>query len=146
MKNAIKCFVLTSVAMLAGIVAFAQVTTSSLAGRVVDQSGEPVIGAAVVALHEPSGTSYGAVTNADGRYTIQGMRPGGPYNIEVSCLGYQMTTYTGVTLQLAESYSLNAQIAESNEFLSESVVVASAASKFAQEKTGAATNINLQKT
>ena len=142
MKNAFKSLVLAGIAMLAGIVAFAQVTTSSLAGRVVDQNGEPVIGAAVVALHEPSGTSYGAVTNADGRYTIQGMRTGGPYNVEVSCLGYQMTTYTGITLQLAESYNLNAQIAESNEFLSESIVIASPASKFAQEKTGAATNIN----
>ena len=43
----------------------------------------PVIGATVVAIHEPSGTLYGAVTNVDGRYTIQGMRTGGPYKIEI---------------------------------------------------------------
>ncbi|MBP3850782.1 MAG: TonB-dependent receptor [Prevotella sp.] len=128
--------------LIAGTVAYAQVTTSSLSGSVVDQNGEPVIGAAVMAMHEPSGTVYGAVTNADGRYTIQGMRTGGPYKVDFSCLGYQETTYTGITLQLAETFSLNAKIAESTEFLEATVVVADAASKFAsQERTGAVTNI-----
>ena len=142
MKQSIKFVLLAIISLVAGSVAYAQVTTSSLGGRVVDQNGDPVIGAAVVAMHGPSGTSYAAVTNEDGRYTIQGMRPGGPYTVEVSCLGYQQTNYTGVTLQLAETFSLNAKIAESNEFLEQSIVIADAYSKFAQEKTGAATNIN----
>ena len=143
MRNAFKCLLLAAVMVFAGIAAFAQVTTSSLGGRVVDQNGEPVIGAAVVAIHEPSGTTYGTVTNGDGLYTIQGMRTGGPYRVEVSCLGYQQVNYTEVTLQLAETYNLNPQISESNEFLSEAVVVASPTSKFAAvEKTGASTNIS----
>ena len=142
MKKAFKSLLLAFTTLIAGTVAYAQVTTSSLSGRVVDQSGEPVIGAAVMAMHEPSGTVYGAVTNADGRYTIQGMRTGGPYKVDFSCLGYQETTYTGITLQLAETFSLNAKIAESSEFLEATVVVADAASKFAsQERTGAVTNI-----
>ena len=143
MRQAFKSLSLAFITMFAGIVAFAQVTTSSLSGSVVDQNGEPVIGAAVVALHEPSGTVYGAVTNADGRYTIQGMRTGGPYKVDFTCLGYQETTYTGITLQLAETFSLNAKIAESSEFLEGTVIVADATSKFAaQERTGAVTNIN----
>ena len=142
MKKAFKSLLLAFTTLIAGTVAYAQVTTSSLSGSVVDQNGEPVIGAAVMAMHEPSGTVYGAVTNADGRYTIQGMRTGGPYKVDFSCLGYQETTYTGITLQLAETFSLNAKIAESTEFLEATVVVADAASKFAsQERTGAVTNI-----
>ena len=82
MRNAFKCLLLAAAMVFAGIAAFAQVTTSSLGGRVVDQNGEPVIGAAVVAIHEPSGTTYGSVTNGDGLYTIQGMRTGGPYRVE----------------------------------------------------------------
>jgi len=142
MRKAFKSLLLAFTTLIAGTVAYAQVTTSAISGRVVDQAGQPVVGAAILAQHEPSGTVYGAVTNADGRYTIQGMRTGGPYNVEVSCLGYQQTNYTGVVLQLAETYNLNAQIAESSEFLSEAVVVAQPASKFAVEKTGAATNIS----
>ena len=143
MRNAFKSLVLAAITVFAGIAAHAQVTTSSLWGRVVDQNGDPVIGAAVVAIHEPSGTSYGSITNSDGLYTIQGMRTGGPYRVEVSCLGYQQTNYTEITLSLAETYNLNAQIKESSEFLSEAVVVATPNSKFAAvEKTGASTNIS----
>ncbi|MBP5374661.1 MAG: TonB-dependent receptor [Bacteroidales bacterium] len=143
MKNAFKKLTLAVFTLLAGAVAYAQVTTSALSGRVTDQDGEPVPGAAVLASHEPSGTVYGAVTNADGRYAIQGMRPGGPYRVDVSCLGYQDASYTDVTLQLAQTYSLNAKIGESSEFLEATVVVASPSSRFAaQEKTGAVTNIS----
>ena len=124
------------------ISAFAQITTSSLDGRVLDGNGASVIGAAVVATHEPSGTTYGVVTNNDGRYTIQGMRSGGPYKVEVSCLGYQTVSYTEVFLQLGEMFKLDAQLNEDKEMLSEALVVAASASKFSIEKNGASTNIS----
>ncbi|MBR6001487.1 MAG: TonB-dependent receptor [Bacteroidales bacterium] len=142
MRLSVKTLALATITLFAGVVAYAQVTTSSLSGRVVDDKGEPVIGAAIVATHGPSGTTYGAITNAEGRYTIQGMRPGSPYSVEVSSLGYTTVNYTDITLQLAENTSLNATIKESSEFLEEVVVVGEASSKFAQEKTGAATNIS----
>lgn len=78
----------------------AQVTTSAISGKVLDETKAPVIGATVVAIHEPSGTLYGAVTNVDGRYTIQGMRTGGPYKIEISYVGYNKTAFTGISLEL----------------------------------------------
>ena len=122
--------------------ASAQVTTSSLNGKVADANGEPIPGATVIAVHTPSGTQYFAVVNAEGRYFINGMRSGGPYSVEVSCLGYQTVTYTDITLQLAEPYNLSATLQNDNQMLSESVVISTANSKFAVEKTGAATNIN----
>ena len=142
MKQTIKCLIAAFAAMLMSVAAFAQVTTSALGGRVVDANGEPVIGAAVVATHEPSGTVYGVVTNNEGRYAINGMRAGGPYKVEVSCLGYQPLTYTDVTLQLAETFALNAQIAEDSQMLGEAMVIAAPASKFSAQKMGSATNIS----
>ena len=132
---------LAFITMFAGVVAFAQVTTSTLSGRVADKNGEPVAGAAIVAVHTPSGTQYYAVTNAEGRFSINGMRTGGPYSVEVSCLGFNNVTYTDITLQLAEAYFLNASLSDDAEMLSEAVVISTASSKFATEKTGAATNI-----
>ena len=131
-----------SLAACIAVSAFAQITTSSLSGRIADQNGEPVPGVAVVATHTPSGTTYGVVTNANGLFTIQGMRSGGPYEVEVSSLGYQTATYTGVTLQLGETYSLNAVINEESLNLGEAVIIATPASKFSTEKTGASVNIN----
>ena len=134
------CLLCTTI--FVSVSAFAQVTTSSLGGRVTDNAGEPIVGAAVVATHTPSGTVYGAVTNENGRYTIHGMRTGGPYKVETSCLGYQTVTYTDLTLQLAETFALNAVLDDDAQMLGEAKVIAAAASKFSAEKTGAATNIS----
>ena len=142
MKQTIKCLIAAFAAMLMSVAAFAQVTTSALGGRVVDANGQPVIGVAVIATHTPSGTVYGVTTNEAGRYTIDGMRSGGPYSVEFTCLGYQTVTYTDLTLQLAETSSLNATLNEDSEMLSEAKVIGAAASKFSAEKTGAATNIS----
>ena len=142
MKQILKSLLLSAAAMLVGFSAFAQVTTSSLNGKISDSKGEPVAGAAVIAIHTPSGTQYFAVANNEGLFYINGMRAGGPYSVEVSCLGYHSVTYTDVTLQLAEAYAINASLKDDSEMLSEAIVISDAASKFAAEKTGAATNIN----
>ena len=142
MKQTIKYLVAAFAAMLMVVSAFAQVTTSALGGRVVDANGAPVIGAAVVATHVPSGTVYGVITNNDGRYAINGMRAGGPYRVEFSCLGYQTLAYTDITLQLAETFALNGELKEDSEMLGEAMVVAAPASKFSAQKMGSATNIS----
>jgi len=130
-------------AIFAGVAAFAQVTTSSLAGRINDENGEPLAGAAVIAVHVPSGTQYAAVANGDGQYTINGMRVGGPYKVTISFLGYQTLEYTDVILQLAETYNLNATVKPDNEMLESSVVISAPTSKFTSVvKTGASTNIS----
>jgi len=118
----------------------AQVTTSAISGKVLDETKAPVIGATVVAIHEPSGTLYGAVTNVDGRYTIQGMRTGGPYKIEISYVGYNKTAFTGISLELGNTLSLNAEMKPSSELLDEVVVVADA-----KANAGAAHNFSTGK-
>ena len=136
--------ILFTFALLVAVVctAMAQVTTSALSGKVaMAADGEPVIGATVQAVHEPSGTRYTTVTNVDGRYAIQGMRVGGPYKVSVSYIGYNKKEFTGITLQLGETYNLNAKMSEDASQLEE-VVVSAHASKFAGEKTGASTNIS----
>lgn len=142
MRQTIKCFLTALAAVLLGVTSFAQVTTSSLNGRIADESGDAVIGAAVIATHTESGTRYAAVSNNQGRFVINGMRAGGPYTVEVSCLGFQPTTYTGITLQLAEAFNLNVDLKEDKLQLGEAIVIATPASKFSSEKTGAATNIS----
>ena len=119
----------------------AQITTSSMSGQVSDTNGEDVIGATIRATHMPSGTTYNAVTNIDGRWTIQGMRVGGPYKVQVTYIGYAEKTYEGINLQLGETYNLNATMSEDVNELGEVVVIGNG-SKFAAEKTGATTNIS----
>ena len=142
MNKLFKALTAFALVLVTGTIALAQITTASIAGQVVDESGEVVIGVAVNATHTPSGTSYWAVTNSDGRYAIQGMRTGGPYTIEMSCLGYRTLQVTDVQLSLGENYVLDGTLQEDTQLLGESIVIASAASKFAATKTGASTNIS----
>ncbi|WP_303024632.1 carboxypeptidase-like regulatory domain-containing protein, partial [uncultured Parabacteroides sp.] len=124
MKKVICFFVF--ILMCIGFSVQAQVTTSVLSGKVIDDLNENVIGATVVAVHEPSGTMYGAVTNTDGRYTIQGMRTGGPYKVEISYVGYKKAVFTDIRLELGNTYTLNATLYPSSEQLGEVVVTADA--------------------
>lgn len=119
--------------------AVAQITTSGISGKVTSQ-GEEVIGATVTAKHQPSGTVYRAVTNTQGRYSIQGMRPGGPYTVEVTYIGHQAKTFSGVSLLLGESQNLSCSLEEDAQLLQE-VVVAGRAGLNAT-RTGAAQSIS----
>jgi len=137
MKKSLLTLVMT---VVASVMAMAQVTTSALSGIVTDAEGE-VFGATVQAVHVPSGTHYGTITNEKGAFAIRGMRVGGPYEITVSYVGAATRKFEDVTLQLGETFNLNVKLAENAEVLGDVVVVGSA-SKFAQQQTGASTNIN----
>ncbi len=121
--------------------AIAQVTTASMAGLITENNAEPIIGASIVATHEPSGTRYTAVSNVDGRYSIQGMRVGGPYTVRVSYVGLQPVAFENIMLQLGEIEELNVYLTPGSTELGE-LVVRGRASKFSAEKTGATTNIS----
>lgn len=121
--------------------AMAQITTSGISGK-ISSNGETVIGATVTATHQPSGTVYRAVTNVDGRYTIQGMRPGGPYKVSISYIGYKDKVFNNVSLNLGESQNLSCSLQEDAKQLQE--VVVSGKAGLNGTKTGAAMSINAQ--
>ena len=79
-KNMKKLYllILTSLAVLT---AAAQVTTSGLSGKVLDENGQPLVGTTVVAVHTPSGTQYGTVADTKGNFRMMNMQPGGPYTV-----------------------------------------------------------------
>jgi hypothetical protein len=137
-----KTFVLFAVVLVTTATLFAQVTTSSMQGQVYDEDNSPLPGATVLAIHQPSGSQYATITNAEGRFNLQGMRSGGPYEVKVSFIGYSSVTYQDITLYLAESFILNSVLKESVVAVSEIVVIGAKPSAFGTDKTGASTNIS----
>ncbi len=117
----------------------AQVTTSSLNGKVV-AGNEVVVGATVTAVHVPSGTRYNAVTNIDGRYTIQGMRVGGPYTVTIDYIGYKDAVYKNIALALGEPEVINANLQEDAKELGEVTVTG----KAGRGGNGASSNFSQQ--
>ena len=95
---------------LLGTVATAQ--NRAISGTVVDESGAPVVGAAVVVV---GNTSIGAVTDVNGAFRLN--VPAGAA-INVSCIGY-----ADQTLSTANQSVFNIVLKEDTEFLDETVVI-----------------------
>ncbi len=117
---------------------FAQVTTASIAGLVTDSNGGALPGANIVATHVPSGTTYGSVTLADGRYRIPGMRIGGPYTVKISFVGYKEQIINDVFLNLNFAANVNAKLVDESTQLEEIVVSGNTDGIFSTDRTGAA--------
>ena len=142
MKQFKRLFTLLSFLFIT-VVMFGQATTTSgINGKILDPSGKPLAGATIVAVHVPSGSQYGALTNGDGLFSIQGMRPGGPYSIEVSFIGYSKKSLTDISLLLGENFVINTSMEEASTQLSEVVVVGARAPVFNSEKNGTSINIS----
>lgn len=136
-------YLLVVVFMFMATMSFAQgVTTSAINGRVLDTSGEPLPGANVVALHQPSGTQYGAMTDFDGFYRISNMRVGGPYLITITYVGFETFTAGNINLSLGESRNISAEMGESQNVLDEIVISGGRDGVFDSGKTGAETNVS----
>ena len=121
----------------------AQVTTGSMQGRVTaQQGGAGVPGVRVRALHTPSGTAYQALTRADGRYTIPGMRVGGPYSVTATTIGYAPQTENGLIVQLGVATEKNFVIAPAAVQLAAVSVTAQTGGVISQSRTGAATTVS----
>ena len=95
---------------LLGTVATAQ--NRAISGTVVDESGAPVIGAAVVVV---GNSSIGAVTDMNGAFRLN--VPAGA-NINVSCIGY-----ADQTVAVGNQTTFRFVLAENTEFLDETVVI-----------------------
>ena len=84
----------------------------NISGTVIDESGEPIIGANVMV----EGTSTGVITDLDGKYTINA--PAGS-NLKISYIGYASQSIT-----LANAQPLKVTMGEDTQTLDEVVVTA----------------------
>ena len=90
-----------------GLSASAQ--TQAISGKVVDTSGQPVIGAAVMI----PGTTTGATTDLDGNFSL---RVAAGTTLEVSCIGY-------TTQRVKAAANMTITLADDTEMLEETVVI-----------------------
>ncbi len=120
----------------------AQVTTGAMSGTVTMKDGKPISGARVTATHLPSGTKYGSIVGATGRYAVPNLRTGGPYTVEISAIGMKAAKFGDITIQLGQTYVLDVKLDEGEVKLSEITITSKKGSVMSNERTGAATNIN----
>ena len=138
MKNiylVLAAFFITVSAMAQGV------TTSAIRGQVTDSNGEALLGATVVAVHQPTGSTYGAAADENGFYRISNMRSGGPYQITFSYVGFTDDVKEDVFLTLGRATQFNIELSESATALEEVIVTGTTGGIFGANKTGTETTV-----
>ncbi len=121
----------------------AQETNSSISGFVKTGKGEALVGATVTATHVPTGTVYRTATRTGGRYNLINLKPGGPYTIVVSFVGFNDETLNDINLTLGETSTQEFSLAEKSSTLTE--VVVAGRSRPTSGKGGTETSIGRDK-
>ena len=131
-----------SIVTLSGSPAYAQVTSATAGGQVVDQQGLVKGGASVELVHVPSNTVTKTVTDTNGRFNLKGLRVGGPYKLTVRIDGNVVAVLDDQYLQLGDTANLNVVA----ELLAEVVVQAGRADEvFDAARTGTGTVVSSER-
>ncbi|MBR5353059.1 MAG: TonB-dependent receptor [Bacteroidales bacterium] len=142
MKSRVGAILALFVGLLISLPAGAQTTTSSIVGSVSDANG-PLADAIVTAVYVPTGMQYHGITNAMGRYRINGVVAGGPYTVRAELMGYRTVVMSDVTAPLGDRVELEFELKMTSTALDEIVVVDQAThSNMNVQNSGASTNIS----
>jgi hypothetical protein len=110
---------LVIVLLLPGVISAFARSNGKIAGTVKDKkTGEPLIGCNIVL----EGTSMGAATDLDGRYTILNVPPG-TYTIAVTLVGYLPTKIKEVRVNIDLTATIDVQLSETILELGQEVVI-----------------------
>jgi hypothetical protein len=123
-------------ALFTTVVGFAQQTTSSISGSVVDEKGLPLPGVTITALHTPTGTNYSTVSRVDGRYNLPNLRIGGPYTVTYSFIGFTTKTENDINLSLGQEFKVDAKLLPTSTSLSEVRIVSTQNKVINNSRTG----------
>src|SRR5262245_26607456 len=107
---------LLSVLALAAAPAFAQRTTGTINGRVLDEQGTAVPGVGVTATNTSTGFVRNGVSDEEGVYRLS-PRPGGTYDVVAALSGFTAVSKPGIVVNVSQTLDLNfdlkvAQVAE----------------------------------
>jgi hypothetical protein len=114
-------------------------TSGSLSGNVIDQSGGALPGVTVNAVHEPTGTQYTAVTDAEGRFQIPNVRVGGPYTVTATLSGFADQKHSDLTVSLGDTKTVDFKMGVAA--VSETITVVGQ-SVFSETRAGTASNVS----
>ena len=135
-------FLLSILLLFATQPAYSQgVTTAALNGIISESNGDPLPGANVIVVHEPSGTEYGTTSRLDGRFDLPAVRVGGPYKITVSFVGYKSQETEIPYLQLGQNLKIDFTLSTETVELSTVTVMSEKNSILSSGRTGAGQTI-----
>jgi hypothetical protein len=118
------------------------ITTASIIGSVRDTEGNPLAGATVKAIHLPTGTVAGGVVNSKGNFAIPGLKPGGPYKLQVTMVGYKPESKEDIFLTVGQEFSLRFVLQSKDVQTREIQVISDKNDIISSNRTGASQTVS----
>ena len=119
------------------IFSFAQITSSTISGIIVNEKNEVMVGASVIATHVPTGTTYKTVTNKTGAFVFPSVRVGGPFTVAASYVGYKSNQVDDLNTNLGVASNIDFVLIANGSKLTDVVVSSNRNGLFSKERTGA---------
>ena len=132
-----KTILMSLLALFVTITSFGQITTSSVTGVIKDEKGKQVTNATITLVHEPTGTEYTTVSNKSGGYSVPGIKPGGPYILKISHVGFTEETIKDISTSLGSTSTVDVTLTSEALLMQQVVVVSGKDGIFSKNKTGA---------
>jgi hypothetical protein len=118
------------------------VTTGAVSGRVLDEAGMPVAGAAISVVNMATGAASRAAAARDGRYLVQGLEVGGPYSVTVRHPGFVSQMRDGQMLTISQNLTLDFRLQRQTIILGTVAVTTETDPIMSADRTGAATVVS----
>ncbi|HSL21122.1 MAG TPA: carboxypeptidase regulatory-like domain-containing protein [Vicinamibacterales bacterium] len=110
MRTSLKCAsVALALLVAAAGPAWAQQTTGTITGRVVDEQAAALPGATVTARHTESGFSRTVVTDGEGVYRLAAL-PVGTYDLLIEMSGFARLDRKGIVLNVGQTLDVNIEL------------------------------------
>lgn len=95
--------------LLSVVAAFAQIGTSTLAGRVTDTTGAVIPGVGITVVQVQTNFTFTALTNNDGLYRVQSLQPG-MYRLTFEAQGFRRVVRENVELRTGDTLAVDATL------------------------------------
>ena len=100
-----RCFAAVAAVLLLSVPLFAQQTTGSITGRIVDQQDAAVPGVSVTAKNPATGFTRTEVSDAEGVYRLSAL-PVGTYDVTAELQGFTTVLKQGIEVNVAQTVAL----------------------------------------
>ncbi len=110
-------------------------------GKVKDSDNQSIPFANISLLHEPTGISYGASSDETGTYVIDNLKPGGPYKLSITYVGYRDRVIENIYISLGKALKLDLTLDPTSVELQTVEIAADKNDPFKNNKKGVGTNI-----
>src|ERR1700679_1479490 len=117
-------------------------TVAGITGVVTDQTGAVVPGATVTLENTQTGAAYSTVTNAEGSYTLNEVKPGPGYKMTFTHGGFKPLAITGIYMNVDTTRTQNGRLTIGTE--QQTVEVSAAAENVTLDTTDATVGNNFQ--